>query len=160
MPNDTVQAAASNTVRIDCGLLYALNGMRRFEAAKNRAADLGPDLFPPGAARWVAATIITGDALIPPLSLDHSVRTEIQSLVREMNFTTLPHDEAWAVYLVNLLAEHSHVPLLAGSLRWAANEVEQRRTLRWIRQKVNEAFDVAQGIDATTSAILFVGGGK
>ncbi|MGE3110088.1 MAG: hypothetical protein AB7N65_01710 [Vicinamibacterales bacterium] len=133
--------------------------MRRFDAARERAARLGPVLFPPGAPRWIAASIITGTPLEPPPDMDPAIHSEICSIVREMSLSSLPHVEEWAVYLVNLLAEQRHLPLLSGSLRWAADEVERRRPLCWVRRKVQEAFDLAQGVDAETSAEFFVRSG-
>lgn len=145
---------------VDCGLMYALNGMRRFEAARRRADQLGPELFPPGAPRWIAASIITGDPLEPPSEMEAATRSEVSAILRDMGFSSLPHTEKWAVYLINLLAEARHVPLVSSSLRWAADEADNRRPLLWLRKKVNEAFDVALGIDVERSALLFTGGAE
>lgn len=144
----------------DCGIVYTLAAMLRNQAAADRALRLGPELLPAGPARAVAAFVLTGDDA-PIRALTGDDRREADELGAAVVRCTVPGDDAeWAWHLVGLLAERRHLPLLASTLRWAADRVEDRVPLRHVRRCVEGAFRIAEGGDDAASAELLGAGSR
>lgn len=132
--------------------LYALASMLRHAPAAERARRLGPDLFPDNPSRAVAALILTGStARLETLST--AERRAANALGREVVACGVPGPDAgWAVYLVGLLARERSLPLLASTLRWAADRIDERVPLAHVRRCLADAFRVAESGNDTVSA--------
>lgn len=131
----------------------ALVAVLRYPAARELAGRLGPQLFPPGAARTLAAAFVTGEPWCPHgPRVGERFRRDAAELVDVLTHSTVPADEAHALHLVRLLAEVRHGELLADALTWAAGAVRERVRLSWVRARVLEAFDVAMGERAMDAA--------
>lgn len=116
-----------------------------FPEARALAARLGPDLFPDGAPRFLARSLIVDPA--PPVAgLSARRKAELDHLLGEVERATLPDDEAWAVHCIRLLSERQYAPILAGTFRWAASQTERGTPVRWLRLRVTDALDIAEGI--------------
>ncbi|MBX3408128.1 MAG: hypothetical protein KF869_15340 [Phycisphaeraceae bacterium] len=139
--------------------MYGLSAMLRHPAAADRAMRHGPELLPAGPARAVATLILTGDRR--PLDwLSRDARRNANALGRAVLRCTVPGlDEEWAVYLVDLLAQDRHLPLLAVTLRWAADRVMAGVPLRHLRRCIDDALRLAEGLDDRTNATLLGGMG-
>lgn len=123
----------------------ALAAILRYPAALELARPLGRELFPPGAARELAAAFVTGEPWPPPGPRVGVRLRDAAELVDVLTHSTVPANEAHALYLVRLLAEVRHGELLADALTWAARAVRERARLSWVRAQVVEAFDAAMG---------------
>lgn len=129
--------------------LYALASMLRHAVAADRARRLGPDLFPDDASRAVAALILTGSAARLE-ALNPAERRAADALGRAVVACGVPGaDAGWALHLVNLLARERSLPLLASTLRWAADRIDERVPLAHLLRCVTDAFRVVEeGDDA------------
>ncbi len=130
-----------------------------YSGARTLATALGPDLYPAGPARFLARVLIVDPA--PDLhALPPRRRAQVSELLGEVERTTIPDDEGWAVHIVRVLAERRYAPILASSLRWAADEVERGASVRWLRLRMVEAFDIAEGIRPFDSAATWAAEGS
>ncbi len=113
--------------------------------ARDVAERLGPDLFPPGAPRFLATSLMV-DPAPDDSDLWERQRREVAALLDHVEKCPDPADEQATVGHVIALSEWQHAPILAGQLRWAAAETESGTPVRWLRSRVQHAFDIAEGI--------------
>lgn len=130
---------------IDLAELQVIAGMLKFPGVLEAVRRLGPDLFPPGAARTLAVSVIIGAA--PDASaLSRRERAQLAEIVSQLSRTSLPHDEEDAMRMVRVQAEARYAELLAAQLRWAADRLDRGGWLRQVRVHVVRAFDIAEGL--------------
>ena len=129
---------------IDFLLVMAIRGLL-FPKARALADRLGPDLFPKGPARFLAGALIVDPA--PRVGgLSPQDRAILDNLLAYVERATIPDTDAWAVHIIGVLSERQYAPILAGTLRWAAAETEHGAPVGWLRQRVTNALDIAEGV--------------
>jgi hypothetical protein len=148
--------AASGPLPVEVRHVYMINGLATYQAARDLARRHGPLMFPAGAVRTMSSAIIAGNPWLP-VNPPPAFVAEARAITRELRYTSIPDAEDWAIHLVRLQIEDAHCPLLASELRSAADQVERRVKLSWLRGLVNAAFAVAMGEDEANSAILLGG---
>lgn len=150
--NGTLAHAPEPTpLQIDYHIIVCLCAISWFPAARSLAESIGPELFPPGASRHIAAAIVSGKPWVPPRHAPHNFMQEAAAIISQMETCSLPSpdDTTYAMYVIGYLAERRTAPLLRAQLLWAAREVRTGyMPFKFIRERVGAAFDIAQGIEA------------
>lgn len=131
---------------VDIRIVYTLNAIIKYPAARDLVRLHPPEIFPAGAARSIASAIVAGVPWTPAM-VTAGFSHEAREIIRELEQTQIPFDEAWALHLIRLLVEDAHLPILAEQLRWVALRVEGATVppLRWLKRQIDLAFTVAMG---------------
>lgn len=138
-------------------VVFVLRAMAMFPSARRLGWYLGPELFQDPAARALAASLLTGRPLPPPSHLRPAAG--LARLVSEVELCRVPspQEPEYGLYLLRLLAEQEHLPILVDQLAWARGAVLDRVPLRFVRRRVAEAFAIAMGT-RPLDARMIVGG--
>jgi hypothetical protein len=92
-----------------------------------------------------AAQMITG-ATPDTSALTSAEQTHLNEILAEVQRCSVTLDEQWGMCLVTMLANQRFLPLMAGMLRWAADEVDQGRLpSERLRRLMTRTCDIAEG---------------
>lgn len=144
----------SGTEHPDDLVVFALRSISLFASSRRLAWHLGPELFRSPAAQMLAGCLLTGE----PLPQDPGGRhgPEMRRLIAGIASATVPSrdDPEWGLHMVRLLAEREHLPILAATLRWAADAVLAGVPPWFVLRRVVEAFAAAMGTRPLDARLL------
>lgn len=134
------------TPAADYRVVSLLLAMIDFPPVCAATALCGPDLFPDGAPRTVAAHIITGDPA-PLDSLRGRARAAASALIAEMERTDgFADSPEMGLHLLRLQADVRFRPLLADQFEWAADAIRAGWPIRRVLDAINNAAEITLGI--------------
>ena len=125
-------------------MVMLLSAMARYPGVCEAVRKVGPDLFPAGAPRVLAAILVTSDEP-DQSSLPTRERARLHRLAERVARERLPDSEEWGLALLRRHAERQYQSLLASTLDWSAERVREGKSVSWVRRTVVHAFDVAEG---------------